>query len=94
MSFIYFFSHTTYITRSALDKHASKHTGYRPFTCNLCGKCLLTACSLERHVAAMHEENRPYSCEQCDKSFKTKDAYKKHQKTHGEPKFHCEVIKT
>ncbi|XP_023191096.1 zinc finger protein 134-like [Xiphophorus maculatus] len=62
----------------------------RSFTCDLCGRSLISQCNLERHYRA-HNGEKPFSCQTCGKSFSQMYRLNEHKRSHtGERPFSCQ----
>ncbi|EFA04052.2 zinc finger protein OZF [Tribolium castaneum] len=65
-------------TKAILRQHLGIHTvREKKHQCNICGKFLLSAGSLDTHVRK-HSGIKPFCCPGCDKSFFTKEAMQRH----------------
>ena len=53
---------------SSLQHNAD--TGATDHSCSICGKCLSSASSLDRHML-VHSGERPYKCNICGQTFTT-----------------------
>ncbi|XP_053159166.1 zinc finger protein 84-like isoform X2 [Hemicordylus capensis] len=51
------------------------------FTCQYCGKCMRTKCSLVSHERT-HNKNKPYQCLECGKNFSQKKYLGCHKRSH------------
>ena len=78
-------------SRHHLEIHCRSHTGAREFSCEICGKQLVSRASVKRHHETIHQDNTPFECLECGKKYKTKDGLHKHAQTHGDRKFKCDV---
>uniref|UniRef100_A0A3Q3K928 C2H2-type domain-containing protein n=1 Tax=Monopterus albus TaxID=43700 RepID=A0A3Q3K928_MONAL len=93
-------------TQHQLTMHIRQHNtdaGATDHSCSICGKCLSSASSLDRHML-VHSGERPYKCNICGQTFTTNGNMHRyththtHTHTHGshpiEAHFlsHCELI--
>ncbi|XP_074549207.1 ras-responsive element-binding protein 1 isoform X2 [Halichoeres trimaculatus] len=67
-----------------LTMHIRQHnadTGATDHSCSICGKCLSSASSLDRHML-VHSGERPYKCSICGQTFTTNGNMHRHMKIH------------
>ncbi|KAM8822076.1 ras-responsive element-binding protein 1 isoform 3-T3 [Synchiropus picturatus] len=67
-----------------LTMHIRQHnadTGNTDHSCSICGKCLSSASSLDRHML-VHSGERPYKCNICGQTFTTNGNMHRHMKIH------------
>uniref|UniRef100_A0A1Q3G0E0 Putative c2h2-type zn-finger protein n=1 Tax=Culex tarsalis TaxID=7177 RepID=A0A1Q3G0E0_CULTA len=64
-----------------LKAHINTHTGYKPYTCNLCNRSFAQKSNLNYHMKASHDPQRPFKCNACDRAFSTMDQMVLHLKT-------------
>nr|XP_057916808.1 ras-responsive element-binding protein 1-like isoform X1 [Doryrhamphus excisus] len=71
-------------TQHQLTMHIRQHnadTGATDHSCSICGKCLSSASSLDRHML-VHSGERPYKCNVCGQTFTTNGNMHRHMKIH------------
>ncbi|XP_056219926.1 ras-responsive element-binding protein 1 isoform X2 [Seriola aureovittata] len=71
-------------TQHQLTMHIRQHnadTGASDHSCSICGKCLSSASSLDRHML-VHSGERPYKCSICGQTFTTNGNMHRHMKIH------------
>ncbi|XP_067341511.1 ras-responsive element-binding protein 1 isoform X2 [Channa argus] len=71
-------------THHQLTMHIRQHnadTGATDHSCSICGKCLSSASSLDRHML-VHSGERPYKCNICGQTFTTNGNMHRHMKIH------------
>lgn len=82
-----------FMSKNKLQRHMTTHTGYKPFTCEICNDSFSAQQALDQH-RRIHTGDKPYACEVpgCGKAFKQKSALTMHKRVHtGEKPLQCEV---
>lgn len=59
-----------------------KHTGERPYTCQMCPARFLHSYDLKNHLS-LHSGARPFECPLCHKAFAREDHLQRHRKGHS-----------
>ena len=62
-------------------EHFAKHSGDKPFKCEICPKTFNHKTDLRRHLC-LHNGIKPYTCVEYGKGFVRKDHMVKHMDTH------------
>jgi uncharacterized Zn-finger protein len=71
----------TQFSYSSLQEHLAKHSGDKPYKCEVCPKQFNHKTDLRRHMC-LHTGEKPFSCEVCGKGFIREDRMVKHSDTH------------
>lgn len=58
--------------------HKIRHSGVRPFACEICGKTYATNTCLKSHQS-LHQNERQFICELCNTSFYSSRHLQRHQ---------------
>ena len=69
----------SYYSSSALNVHKrAKHTGEKPFKCDLCDAAFVTKRHLTEHTMRKHTGEKPFKCDLCDAAFVRKSELNRH----------------
>ena len=65
----------------SFQEHMAKHSGDKPYKCEVCPKQFNHKTDLRRHMC-LHTGEKPFACEVCGKGFIREDRMVKHADTH------------
>ncbi|KAG4069020.1 hypothetical protein HA402_008331 [Bradysia odoriphaga] len=81
----------SYRNKTSFDYHMTKHSGLRPFVCDVCSKTFRSKETLRQHMNR-HDNSYNYNCEVCGRGFPNKNSLQQHQLSHTDSKpFKCDV---
>ncbi|XP_053408888.1 zinc finger and SCAN domain-containing protein 31-like isoform X5 [Mercenaria mercenaria] len=75
-------SYTTPAGSGNMHTHVRKHTGERPYVCDICFSAFRSGSALTAHIGSIHSDERSHVCEYCGSSFKLKKHLYMHQMRH------------
>ncbi|XP_053408887.1 zinc finger and SCAN domain-containing protein 31-like isoform X4 [Mercenaria mercenaria] len=80
------------ISRSAgnIRDHERKHTGERPFVCDVCGEGFTRVENLKSHQT-MHSYLKPFICPTCGMRFKSRKRLSGHEQQVHVKKYRCQI---
>ena len=68
------------LTKSLFQEHMAKHSGDKPYKCEVCPKQFNHKTDLRRHMC-LHTGEKPFTCDVCGKGFIREDRMVKHADT-------------
>ncbi|KAL3832718.1 hypothetical protein ACJMK2_024335 [Sinanodonta woodiana] len=81
-----------YLSKANFDDHLNKHTGDKPYSCEVCHRKFGFRTMLAKHKIFVHSTERPFKCSYCEKSFKFERLLRNHLVTHtGQSNFVCDI---
>ncbi|KAK3587912.1 hypothetical protein CHS0354_014426 [Potamilus streckersoni] len=81
-----------YLSKANFDDHLNKHTGDKPYSCEVCHRKFGFRTMLAKHRIFVHSTERPFKCSYCEKSFKFERLLRNHLVTHtGQSNFVCDI---
>ena len=75
------------LTKSLFQEHMAKHSGDKPYKCEVCPKQFNHKTDLRRHMC-LHTGEKPFTCDVCGKGFIREDRMVKHADTHKKKAAH------
>ncbi|CAH1772856.1 unnamed protein product [Owenia fusiformis] len=76
-----------FMQKARYVEHINKHSGQKPFTCDVCNKLFCRQDSLTRHKLDMHIINpngeQIFQCDQCPRKYARKKTLRDHMKSHN-----------
>ena len=70
-----------FTTQGHLTDHKRRHSGERPYICEVCNDKFMRSSTLKIHMRR-HTGEKPYKCEKCDRAFSESGNLRTHQRTH------------
>ncbi|XP_060552271.1 uncharacterized protein LOC132713639 isoform X3 [Ruditapes philippinarum] len=84
-----------FFLKNNYDDHLNKHTGNRPYSCDICNKKFGFRSMLKKHKTFVHSAERPFKCGYCMKGFKFMNLLKNHVTIHTHQSKHvCQCGKS
>jgi len=73
----------SFTTQGHLTDHKRRHSGERPYNCDMCGDKFMRSSTLKIHMRR-HTGEKPYKCDKCERGFSESGNLKTHLKVHEE----------
>lgn len=79
----------SFTTQGHLTDHKRRHSGERPYICEVCGDKFMRSSTLKIHMRR-HTGEKPYKCDKCERAFSESGNLRTHlRNTHDDDRYEC-----
>lgn len=71
----------SFTTQGHLTDHKRRHSGERPYLCEICNDKFMRSSTLKIHMRR-HTGEKPYKCDKCERAFSESGNLRTHLRTH------------